>query len=261
MQASRPGGTRAGRRGWAGGWGASRRLACLLLVGLALSGHARRTEQPDTAGIEAPLVELLLERDGRIVTRGSGVAVASRDENGERACYLVTVGHVVPLAGAGAELLVGVVADGGVEHRVPGHLLRRVDAGDRDLAVVRATGLACRPARLGDGRVPVADVWLAGFPTRGLPRVWPGHLSEPRQPGAPRWMVDGGVTEGASGGGVFDARSGKLVGLIQGYWTARLVGPAGPIGGEVPTGATAVIPLTQVRRLLQEWGLADLLGD
>jgi hypothetical protein len=210
---------------------------------------------------ETPLVEILLERDGRLVARGSGVALAARDEDGERVCYLLTVGHVVPPAAEGAELLVGAVADGRVGHRVRGQLLRRVDAGDRDLAVVRAAGLACRPARLGDGREPVADVWLAGFPSRGLARVWPGHLREPRQPEAPRWMVDGGVTEGASGGGVFDARSGELVGLIQGYWTARLVGPAGPIGGEVRTGATAVIPLTQVRRLLQEWGFEDLLGD
>jgi hypothetical protein len=257
MQASRPGGARAGRRGCAGRWGASRRLACLLLVALALSGHVRRTAEPDAGGIEAPVVEILLARDGRVLARGSGVAVASRDESGERACYLVTAGHVVPAASGGdADVLVGAVGD-----LVAGQLLRRVETGDRDLAVVRAAGLACRPARLGSGPEPGADVWLAGFPDRGVARVWPGHLREPSHPGASRWMVDGGVTEGASGGGVFDARSGELVGLIQGYWTVRLVGPAGPIGGEVRTGATAVIPLTQVRRLLQEWGLEDLLAD
>jgi hypothetical protein len=261
MQASRPGGARAGRRGSAGGWGASRRLACLLLVALAVSGYTPRAEQPDTGGVEAPLVEVLVVRDGRMVARGSGVALAARNENGEEVCYLLTVGHVVALTGGATELLVGGVEDGGVGHRVPGRLLRRIDAGDRDLAVVRAGGLACHPARLGDGREPAAAVWLAGFPRRGLARVWPGHFREPRPPGASRWMVDGGVTEGASGGGVFDARSGELVGLIQGYWTARLVGPAGPIGGEVPTGATAVIPLAQVRRLLQDWGLEDLLSD
>jgi hypothetical protein len=261
MQASRPGGTRAGWPAPDGGWGAGRRLACLFLVALALCGHARRAEQPDPGGVEEPLAEVLLERDGRVLSRGSAIVVAGREEGDERACYLVTVGHVVSPATGETDLLVGVVTDGAIQHRVPGQLLRQVDADGRDLAVVRAPGLACRPARIGSGSEPVTDVWLAGFPSRGIAHVWPGHLREPRQPGAPRWVVDGGATEGASGGGVFDAHSGELVGLIQGYWTVRLVGPAGPIGGEVRTGATAVIPLTQVRRLLREWGLEDLLGD
>jgi hypothetical protein len=261
MQASRARGAGAGRRGPAGGWATSRRLACLLLVALALCAHARRTEHPDPGDVDASLAELLLERDGRLLARGSGIVVAARDEDGERACYLLTAGHVVPAASAGADLLVGVAADGAVRHRVRGQLLRRVDADDRDLAVVRAAGLACRPARTGSGLEPGADVWLAGFPRQGATRVWPGHLRGPWPPEAPRWIVDGGVTEGASGGGVFEARSGELVGLIQGYWTVRLLGPAGPIGGDVPAGATAVIPLARVRGLLREWGLQDLLGD
>lgn len=236
-------------------------LASLILVALALSGHARRTEQPDQAGVEEPLAEVLLEREGRVLARGSGVVVAARDEGGERACYLVTAGHVIPPASAEADLLVGVAAGGEGRQRVPGQLLRRVDAEDRDLAVVRAAGLACRPARLGGAIEPGADVWLAGFPGRGVARVWSGHLREPWEPAASDWIVDGGVTEGASGGGVFDARSGELVGLIQGYWTVRLVGPAGRASSEVPAGATAVIPLARVRLLLREWGLEGLLGD
>lgn len=35
-------------------------------------------------------------------------------------------------------------------------------------------------------------------------------------------MVDASVSYGASGGGVFDARTGGLIGLVEGYRTARV---------------------------------------
>lgn len=69
------------------------------------------------------------------------------------------------------------------------------------------------------------------------------------------------MTEGAGRGGVFDARSGELVGLIQGYWIARLLGPRGWIGGEAVAGTSAVIPMGRVRAILREWGLDGLLDD
>ena len=101
-----------------------------------------------------------------------------------------------------------------------------------------------------------------GVPGPGRSRASGRGTSASRgSPGRPAGWSTAESTEGASGGGVFDARSGELVGLIQGYWTVRLVGPAGRVGGEVRPGATAVIPLAQVRLLLREWGLEDLLGD
>jgi hypothetical protein len=39
---------------------------------------------------------------------------------------------------------------------------------------------------------------------------------------APRLMVDASVSYGASGGGVYDARDGGLIGLVEGYRTARV---------------------------------------
>jgi hypothetical protein len=73
--------------------------------------------------------------------------------------------------------------------------------------------------------------------------------------------VDGTAREGDSGGPVFDARSGGLVGLIQGYWTARLVAAGGQVAVESAVGRVAVIPLAHVRALLEGWGIADLLAD
>jgi trypsin-like peptidase len=257
MQASRPGGARASRR-----WrpGARRRLACLLLLGLGLSGHARPAAGPVHAAIEDGVAEVLVVQDGDVIARGSAVVIAARDEAGQSACYLVTVGHVLTLAGGPAEIAVVLPEEDGWR-RVRGDLLQQIDADDRDLAVLRTVAPTCRPARVGPGREAGADIWLAGFARRGAAQVWPGHLREMPSSGALRWTVDGVVTEGASGGGAFDARSGELVGLIQGYWTAHLRSPTGWIGGEVAAGTTAVIPMPLVRALLREWGLDGLLLD
>jgi hypothetical protein len=133
-----------------------------------------------------------------------------------------------------------------------------VDVGDRDLAVLRTVTPHCQPVRVGPALPAGADVWVAGFPSPGTPRVFPGHVRDSTR-SAHLWTVDGVATEGTSGGGVFDARSGTLVGLIQGYWAVRLVAPGGGISGEAPAGRIAVIPIAGVRELLEEWGFVDLL--
>jgi len=235
-----------------------RRLAGVLVALLALSGHTRSAAE--SSEFEAAVAEVVLERNGTLVARGSGVVIAARAEDGAPACYLLTAGHVVKAADAATAIVVALPGEGG-RRSVPGELVRRVDRDDRDLALLRAVAPDCRPVPVAPASEWGSEVWLAGFPSRGAARVWPGHLPPPRAAGESRWTIDAGVTEGASGGGVFDARTGRLVGLIQGYWTARLVGPDGAIGGEVATGRTAVIPLARVRALLGEWGLERLLDE
>src|SRR5262245_27081167 len=235
------------------------RLAGVLVVLLALSGHARRPAA-EPSELEAAVAEVVLERNGALIARGSSVVIAARAEDGAPACYLLTAGHVVKAADAATAIVVALPGEGG-RRSVPGELVRRVDRDDRDLALLRAVAPDCRPVPVEPASEWGSEVWLAGFPSRGAARVWPGHLPPPRAAGESRWTIDAGVTEGASGGGVFDARTGRLVGLIQGYWTARLVGPDGAIGGEVATGRTAVIPLALVRILLGEWGLERLLDE
>jgi trypsin-like peptidase len=281
MRASRPGGTRAGTRAAREGasgqldgreaasarWGAGRRLAALLLVWLAVSGHTRSVMgpadgRPDHRGVDGVIAEVLVESQGAVVARGSAVVIAAREEAGESVCYVLTAGHVLSLAGGerGASVLVRLPADG-PSHTIPAELLRQVDAGERDLAVLRTLGGPCRPAALAPPPGEGADVWLAGFPAAGGAHVVPGHVRDAvRRAGLP-WSVEGAVTEGTSGGGVFDAGSGGLLGLIQGYWTVRLVAPGGRIAGETPAGRIAVIPMPRIRALLTEWGMSELLGD
>jgi S1-C subfamily serine protease len=79
---------------------------------------------------------------------------------------------------------------------------------------------------------------------------------------AARLMVDASVSYGSSGGGVFEARDGKLIGLVEGYRTARLTshGSGAEWYIDVPEpGQTFVTPLADIRRFLAETGHARLL--
>jgi hypothetical protein len=86
------------------------------------------------------------------------------------------------------------------------------------------------------------------------------------QPGdrdtAPRFIVDASVSYGASGGGVYDERTGRLLGLVEGYRTARVSfnGDAQYIDVPVP-GETYVVPLADIRRFLLQADRKDLLGN
>src|SRR5262249_5610317 len=123
-----------------------RRLAGVLVALLALSGHTRSAAE--SSEFEAAVAEVVLERNGTLVARGSGVVIAARAEDGAPACYLLTAGHVVKAADAATAIVVALPGEGG-RRSVPGELVRRVDHDDRDLALLRAVAPDCRP-------VPVA---------------------------------------------------------------------------------------------------------
>lgn len=81
---------------------------------------------------------------------------------------------------------------------------------------------------------------------------------------ASRLMVDAPVSYGSSGGGVFEARRGALIGVVEGYNTARVssqgADPVWYIDVPVP-GQTFVTPLSEVKRFLAQAGYADLIDS
>jgi S1-C subfamily serine protease len=236
-------------------------LPALALVAAGCVSVARTPPRGDVIrGILSSTVQLRAEREGGIRRAASGVVVAT-DPRSRRA-WIVTAKHFLDPPGR-QELSV----------RLPGH----VDVGaasvvfvsrEYDLAILEAEGLEVVPVRLkmmvhlGDEIMVIAFPWGQRFTVVG------GRVSQITAPmtgrglvAGPARMVDASVSYGSSGGGVFDAEAGELVGIVEGYRTAKVAIPEMkervlemPIAGE-----TTVIPATTILRFLLEAGLEDFL--
>jgi len=65
------------------------------------------------------------------------------------------------------------------------------------------------------------------------------------------------VSYGSSGGGVFDARTGELLGIVETYRTAKISIPElldRALDIPVP-GETAIVPASTIRKFIEEFGL------
>ena len=96
-----------------------------------------------------------------------------------------------------------------------------------DVALLRAAAPSCPPARPGAPPLLGDAVWVVGFPWGKHMTLNSGIVSQvnledggDRDSGS-RLMVDASVSYGSSGGGVYEARSGALIGIVEGYSTAR----------------------------------------
>jgi serine protease Do len=251
-------------------------LAAALLVGAAPAlGGASSTRAPNPRAamvqkVFPSAVRIQLSSGGEVVRSASGIAFARR----RGSTYVLTNAHVVEparewkappeirvLPTAGAPAVAKVVARG----RVP----------DVDLAVLEVPGeLAVTPLAADDELDLGDDLVVIGAPFgKGL-SVAAGIVSQveyehaenaaaPRTPTALK--TDAAIGYGSSGGGVFDVGRAQLVGVVEGYRTARVA-----FGGrdseeyafDVPMpGETFVAPAAKIRRFLRESGLADLAPE
>jgi len=215
-------------------------------------------------------VKIVLEQpEGRRVRTGSGVALASRQVGTRVDCFVVTAGHTV--AGLAEKSQAYVVFGGhqGAAVRASATVIAYRDTPELDLALLRTESERCVPARAGGPPLLGESVWVIGFP-------WGRHMTLTRgivsqvvmddggdRATAPRLMVDAPVSYGSSGGGVFEAREGTLIGVVEGYRTAKVTAkgadPAWSIEVPVP-GQTYVTSLSDVRRFLAETSYADLFA-
>lgn len=214
----------------------------------------------------AASVQLYAEREGGVRRWGSGVAF-SRDR-GHRTLILTAAHLVVP---AVPQTLYAAV---------PGHephaeaAILAIDE-KADVAILAVEDLAVTPielqetVRLGD------NVWVVSFPWGRRGTVVSGVVSqiaaEDLDTGLPMSgsvsLIDAAVSYGTSGGGVFDARTGRLVGIVRGYRTAKLALPGVPaqsldlpIAGETTVVSTTTIRCLITRMTLDEATKASLLG-
>jgi S1-C subfamily serine protease len=138
----------------------------------------------------------------------------------------------------------------------------RVD-GEADLALLIVTGLVLPPARPRDIAHLGDDVWVVAFPRGRQMTVTSGTVSqvgtgtETDATEGPVRLVDTSVSYGASGAGVFDADTGELVGVVEGYRTAQIAARDAPDRVlEIPVaGETLVISAGTIRRFLAGSGL------
>jgi S1-C subfamily serine protease len=251
-----------------------RRLAICLLIFAVSSGCtiSRLWEPRREQVIERILpssVQIVLERDGQRFRSGSGVAIAARPSPQGSDCFVLTSGHTLSRRSGQDQVFVLFGRHQGAGSRVPATVLAHRDSEEIDLALLRVQTAECFPAKfgqppwLGDPILVVAYPWGRNMTLVG------GIVSQVNgdQPGdrdtAPRFIVDASVSYGSSGGGVYDARTGFLLGLVEGYRTARVSFPGDasyyidvPLPGE-----SYVVPLADIRRFLIEADQQDLVGD
>jgi serine protease Do len=240
-------------------------LAVFALV-LAGGGCVSAPPAPDRGDlirrILASTVQLRSEREGGIRRAASGVVVAT--DPGARRAWIVTVRHFVTPSTPQA-----------VSVQPPGHaravpaIVMSVSAADPDLdlAIIEVEHLDVTPVRLKDTASLGDEVLIVAFPWGRRFTVVRGIVSQVASPegeelvaGSVR-MVDASVSYGSSGGGVFDARSGELVGIVESYRTAKIAIPEMKDRVlEVPVpGQTTVIPAPMILRFIVESGLGRRL--
>jgi len=233
-------------------------LAALALTGAGCVSAARIPDRTALIrGILASTVQLRSERDGTIRRAASGVVVATVP--GSQRAWIVTARHFIDPSPP--------------EHiyvRLPGRLtvvpaVVAFVSPDRDLAIIEAELFDVAPARLkmetslGDEILVVAFPWGQRFTVvRGIV----SQVASLSDIAGPARMVSASVSYGSSGGGVFDAQTGELVGIVESYRIAKVAIPElNERVLEVPVaGETTLISATAISRFLEDSGLKNFLA-
>jgi hypothetical protein len=240
-------------------------------AGCAIPGRPALSDRDVIRTILDSSVQIVLERGGDRFRTGSGVVVGSRPREPAPDCYVLTSGHTLAGVRNGDGRDVYALFD---RHRGPGRRARaeivaQREAGQVDLALLRVQLPACPPAALGRPPTLGDRIWIVGFPWGRQLRLVSGIVSQVALDdggggagvGATSLMVDASVAYGMSGAGVFDAATGRLVGLIEGYGTARVPFGEKPalqyIDVPVP-GETYVTSLETIERFLRESARIDV---
>jgi serine protease Do len=204
-------------------------------------------------------VQLRAEREGGAQRAASGVVLAT--DPGRRRSWILTTRHFLDPPHA-QEIYVRVA---GRDTLVRG-TVAFVSVG-LDVAIIEAEQLDVTPIRLkvtadlGDDLLVIAFPWGQRFTVvRAVVSQVTSTQGDTIVTGTPR-MIDASVSYGSSGGGVFDARSGELVGIVEGYRTMKVVTPEmkdRPL--ELPVaGETTLIPAAAILRFLVDSGLTEFL--
>ena len=235
------------------------------LVALPAFAKSEKSRVIHKALRQSVRVEVLVR--GKVERAASGVVVASEGNTS----WVLTNEHVVQREGLSASASFEVVVERPRLHRLKARVFAEGKVPEDDLALLVVTGEALAPAQIAAGeQVDVGDdVVVIGAPYGRALSVSSGIVSqletEEQDPRVQRSMkTDAPIGYGASGGGVFEVPSGRLVGLVEGYRTAKVA-----FGGltkdefsfDVPMpGETFLSPPTKIRAFLLRAGIGKLVG-
>lgn len=209
--------------------------------------------------ILASTVQLRSEREGGARRAASGVCVAT--DPATRRAWIVTVRHFlgpsrpqevsVRRAGETATLPAVVFA---VSDEELGLDIAIIEVEDPGLLPVR---LKKQASNLGDESLVVSFPWgqrltvVQGIVSQIVSIPGESLLTGPAR------MVDAHVSYGSSGGGVFDARTGELIGIVETYRTAKIAIPELKDRVlEVPVpGETVLVPAPVILQFVKDFGL------
>jgi serine protease Do len=212
-------------------------------------------------------VRIQITAGGDVVRSASGVAFAVEDGR----TYVLTNAHVVEPNKAWKTPVELRVLGGRTGEPILSRVIARGRAPETDLAVIEVPGeLPVTPLSPDDAPELGDDLVVIGAPFgKGL-SVAAGIVSQvefdftenaalPQR--AKAMKTDAAIGYGSSGGGVFDVPKGRLIGLVEGYRTARVAfgKEAEQYAFDVPMpGETFVAPAAKIRRFLGENGLQRL---
>ncbi len=233
-------------------------------------GAAQSRGNPRSATVQKVFpsaVRLQIAAAGEVVRSASGVAFAREGD----VTYLLTNAHVVETGRGWKDPVEVRVLISGRKDPLAGRVVARGHVPELDIAVLAVKGAAVpvTPLAADDGLELGDDLVVIGAPFgKGL-SVAAGIVSQveydfsesPTAPRLPKSLkTDAAIGYGSSGGGVFDVPGGRLVGLVEGYRTARVeFGKDEGYAFDVPMpGETFVAPAAKIRRFLSEHGLGKL---
>ena len=236
-------------------------VAAMLLAALPALAKSDKGKVVQKALRQSVRIEVIVH--GKVERAASGVVVAA--EGGTS--YVLTNQHVVQREGIKGAASFQIVVERPKLHRLPARVIHEGKVPEEDLALLAVEGEMLPVAPIaGEGQVDVGDdVVVVGAPYGRSLSVSSGIVSqlESDDDHVQRSMkTDAPIGYGASGGGVFEVPSGRLVGLVEGYRTAKVA-----FGGlsnddfsfDVPMpGETFLAPPSKIRSFLARSGVGQL---
>jgi serine protease Do len=238
-------------------------VGCVVLL-VAPSGCASTQSPTERARVIrvalGATVRIVCQRQAGVRRAASGVLVHTSEKPARGS--VLTTKHVLDPPTAQQVCVTGVAGASGLSARLVGV------SPSEDLALLDVENLTGPPAvlksmvRLGD------DVWVVSYPWGRRRTLIGGVVSQvlgdggvDSYEGTPR-MVDASVSYGSSGGGVFDAANGSLIGIVQSYRTAKVALQDSERVIEVPVpGQTTLIPASVIRRFLSSLGVEAAMEE